>query len=274
MAGCFAMVSPDAIGVCEWMGTFQGILEPGFHWVKPWSTVHMLSSRVVEVKCVTETKTKDNVFVKIHISVQQEVLREKAKEACYKLSDPRLQIESFVADVIRSHAPNETLDELFLAKEKMAIDVKERVSVAMASYGYKIHQVLVTDVEPDARVKAAMNEINASKRMLAAAAERAEADKAVKVKTAEAEAQSKFLQGEGIARSRAAIVEGLKQSVSVPGQKNELSAKDVTELLLMTQYLDTLEKLGQGKSCTVFVPHSVGGMAHVAQEIRDGIRKQ
>lgn len=266
MGGCFAIVQPDELKSLEWMGKFNGILGPGLHFFRPFSETRTISTRVMENKVVTETKTKDNVFVQIHIAVQQEVRKEKAFEAIYKLSNPAMQIESFVSDVVRGHAPHETLDDLFVEKEKIALDVKQRLSGAMEAYGYNIHQVLVIDIVPDNRVKAAMNQINASKRLRQAAEEKAEADKVVVVKAAEADADSKFLQGQGIARSRAAIVDGLREAVC-GDQGTQLSPKEVSDLLLMTQYLDTLERVAAGKATTIFVPQGEGS----GGEVRDAM---
>merc|ERR1712224_152689 len=137
----------------------------------------------------------------------------------------------------------------------------------MGEYGYLIHQVLVTDLRPDDKVRHAMNEIDAARRMRVAASEKAEAEKVLKVKAAEAEAESKFLQGQGVARQRGAIVEGLKQAV---GGGHEMSPKTVQELLLITQYFDILEKLAHGKATTVFMPHTVGNLANTSDDIRNG----
>mmetsp|Transcript_97573 Transcript_97573/g.271457 ORF Transcript_97573/g.271457 Transcript_97573/m.271457 type:complete len:281 (-) Transcript_97573:59-901(-) len=271
MGSCFAVISPDQLGAYEVLGSFQSILPPGLHMVAPWSTVRKISTRLVENKVITETKTKDNVFVQIHISVQQEVHREKAQAAFYRLSDPRQQIESFVSDVVRSHAPKQTLDELFESKEELAKETKERLSSQMEDYGYSIHQVLVTDIAPDDDVKAAMNQKFAQERLRAATEQKAEADYAVLVKAAEAEAKSKELQGQGIAASRTAVIKGLQEAVATDGKADVLSVKEVTEIMLVTQYLDTLEKLAQGTATTVFVPHSAGGLTEVAQQIRNGM---
>merc|ERR1712196_304052 len=138
---------------------------------------------------------------------------------------------------------------------------------SMGDYGYMIHGVLVTDLRPDDKVRHAMNEIDANRRLRVAATEKAEADKVLKVKAAEADAESKFLQGQGVARLRTAIVEGLKHAVG--GDKN-MDPKTVQELLLITQYFDTLEKLSQGNATTVFMPHSVGNLANIADDIRNG----
>jgi regulator of protease activity HflC (stomatin/prohibitin superfamily) len=270
MGQCFAIVNPDQLGALESLGTFKRILPPGFHFISPWSNVRKVSTRVQENRCMTETKTKDNVFVQIHIAVQQEVHKDNCQAAIYKLNNPSSQIDSFVSDVVRSHVPGDTLDELFLAKDSIAKEVKDRLTEKMTAYGYIIHQVLVVDIAPDTQVKNAMNQINANRRLRQAAEEKAEADKIVMVKAAEAEAESKFLQGQGVARSRAAIVQGLREAVAGNDPK-ALQAKDITELLLMTQYLDTLEKLSQGKSTTIFMPHSIGGLAEVAEQVRKGV---
>lgn len=267
------VIKPDELGALENFGSFKKILSPGLHFLTPGSSIRKISTRVVENRVVTETKTSDNVFVTIHIAVQQEVSKDNAYEAIYKLNNAAVQIESFVSDVVRSHAPTTTLDQLFEAKEEIANDVKNRLTAAMASYGYLIHQVLVTDIAPDQQVKDAMNQINANRRLRMAAQEKAEADKIVLVKAAEGEAERKFLQGQGIARSRTAIVEGLKSAVAGPNAKSALSTKDVTELLVMTQYLETLERLSQGENTTLFMPHSIGGLSTVMADIRRGVQE-
>lgn len=215
----------------------------------------------------TETKTKDNVFVKVNVAVQVEVVAEKAYEAIYRLTNPSGQIDSYVSDVVRGQVPAMKLDDLFESKDEIAQAVKERLSKSMGEYGYLIHQVLVTDLRPDEKVRSAMNEIDANRRLRVAAGEKAEADKVLKIKAAEADAESKFLQGQGVARQRTAIVEGLKHAV---GGGAEMDQKTVQELLLITQYFDTLERLANGQATTVFMPHTVGNLASIADDIRNG----
>jgi len=226
-----------------------------------------ISTRVQEYTMLCETKTKDNVFVKVVVAVQVEPIAEKAYEAIYRLTNPKQQIDSYVSDVIRGQVPGLKLDDLFESKDDIAEAVKERLSKSMGEYGYLIHQVLVTDLRPDDKVRMAMNEIDANRRLRMAATEKAEADKVLKVKAAEADAESKFLQGQGVARQRTAIVEGLKHAV---GGDQEMDQKTVQELLLITQYFDTLERLAQGNATTVFMPHTVGNLASIADDIRNG----
>jgi len=266
-------VQQDEYVAVERLGAFQKMLSPGFACLGPdiagvCFNVRRVSSRVDENKMITETKTKDNVFVKIAVAVQVEIIKEKAYESIYKLTNVEKQLESFVADVVRGQAPKMKLDELFEAKEQIATAVKERLSVAMAEFGYKIHQVLITDLRPDDKVKAAMNDINANQRLRMAAQDKGEAEKILQVKNAEAEAEGKRLRGQGIARQRTAIIEGLRSSVGGP---QGLGTDRVQELLLMSTYFDTLEHLSDGRAHTVFMPEGVNGERNVADDFRDGM---
>ena len=187
--------------------------------------------------------------------MQYHVIPEKVYESFYKLANPKQQISSYVFNVILGHVPKMNLDDAFLQQSDLAGAIKDGLDDVMTTYGYAIDQALVTDIEPDEKVKSAMNEINAAQREQVAASARGEAEKILKVKQAEAEAESKALQGQGIANQRKAIIEGLKLSVEAFAAGVEgTSAKDVMMLVLITQYLDTLKEIGaQGKSNTIFV---------------------
>jgi len=217
-----------------------------------------LSYRVQQLDVRVETKTLDNVFITAVVSIQYQVLREKAYDAWYALSDPRRQITAHVFDVMRAELPNLELDSVFEAKEDLAMSVKNALSDTMSRYGFQILQVLITDLDPDQRVKNAMNEINSSKRLKFAVAERAEGDKILKVKSAEAEAESKYLSGVGVAKQRRAIIDGLKNSiVDFTGGVEGASSKDALDLLLLTQYFDCIKDVGTNPNCrTTFIPTS------------------
>jgi len=208
-----------------------------------------------------ETKTLDNVFVTAVVSVQYQILREKVYDAFYALTNPTQQITAHIYDVMRSQLPTLELDAVFEAKEELALAVKNALSATMTGYGYQILQALITDLEPDQRVKNAMNEINSSKRLKFAVAERAEGDKILMVKSAEAEAEAKYLSGVGVAKQRKAIVDGLKTSiVDFSEGVHNTSSKDVMDLLLLTQYFDCLKDVGGASNCkTTFVPSSRSG---------------
>ena len=220
-----------------------------------------------------ETKTKDNVFVRCIVSVQYCILPEKVADAVYRLQNPREQITAYVFDTVRARVPSIILDDVFQKKDDIAIAVKNELDIVMDDFGYNIIKTLVTDIDPDAKVKSSMNEINAAQRMREAAIQQAEAEKIRVVKAAEAEAESKALQGKGIADQRKAIIDGLKVSVetfssSVDGTK----AQDVMNLVLMTQYFDTLKDIGlSGKSNTILIPHSPGGMGDISEQMRNAI---
>ena len=229
--------------------------------------------RIQQLDVKIETKTKDNVFVNVVVSVQYYVIPEKIKDAFYRLQQPEFQIRSYVYDVVRAQVPTTKLDMVFETKDDIARAVKAELSQTMDDFGYGIVEALVTDIDPDANVKESMNQINAAQRLRVAAIEEAEAEKIRVVKAAEGEAESKALQGKGIADQRLAIVNGLKESVTdfkdnVPGT----TAHDVMNLVLMTQYFDTLKDIGfNSKTNTVLIPHSPGGMTQIADQLRQAM---
>jgi regulator of protease activity HflC (stomatin/prohibitin superfamily) len=269
--GSFFTVNTAQVAIITRFGKFMRIAEPGLNWKAPYfdSVAGIVSLRVNQINLTMETKTKDNVFVTIPISVQNRVRPEKAYDAFYKLSDPVAQIKSYVEQVILGHVPSMTLDEVFASQSSIAAAVKQELDADMAAFGYEIVNVLVTDIVPDAKVKSAMNDINAAQREQVAATARGEADKILVVKKAEAEAESKALQGQGIANQRKAIVEGLQASIEQFQKAVEgASAKDVMQLVLITQYFDTLKSIGENdKTNTLFLAHSPGSVKDVSDQI-------
>ncbi|XP_020098132.1 hypersensitive-induced response protein 1-like [Ananas comosus] len=275
-AFCCIQVDQSTVAIKETFGRFDEVLEPGCH-LLPWclgkQIAGYLSLRVQQLDVRCETKTKDNVFVTVVASVQYRALADKASDAFYRLSNTREQIQSYVFDVIRSSVPKLNIDDAFEQKNEIAKAVEEELEKAMSMYGYEIVQTLIVDIEPDQQVKRAMNEINAAARLRLAANEKAEAEKILQIKRAEGDAESKYLAGLGIARQRQAIVDGLRDSVlafsdNVPGT----SAKDVMDMILVTQYFDTMREIGaSSKSNSVFIPHGPGAVADIASQVRDGM---
>jgi len=246
--------------VVERFGKYARLVQPGlgFTICPAEQLVGRMSFRVQQIDVRVETKTLDNVFITAVVSVQYQVLREKVFEAFYSLANPAQQITAHIYDVMRAELPTLELDAVFEAKEELALAVKNSLSETMSTYGYQILQVLITDLDPDQRVKNAMNEINSSKRLKYAVAERAEGDKILKVKSAEAEAEAKYLSGVGVAKQRKAIVDGLRSSIVdfSDGVKGTTS-KDIMDLLLLTQYFDCIRDVGTAPHCrTTFVPSS------------------
>jgi regulator of protease activity HflC (stomatin/prohibitin superfamily) len=191
--------------------------------------VGKLSLRIQQLDVYCETKTKDNVFVQVAVAVQYRVIAEGAYDAYYRLTDPKGQIQSYVFDVVRSTVPKMELDEAFSSKDEIADSVLQQLNDVMKEYGYEIRNTLVTDLSPDSKVKASMNEINASRRLKEAASHKAEADKVKQVKMAEGEAEARYLSGLGVARQRKAIVSGLQASVSEFSEEVEgYKPKDVS----------------------------------------------
>jgi len=262
-------------GVVERFGKFNRVAHPGLQFLVPYcETVRMVDLQVRQAVVNVETKTKDNVFVTIPVSVQYQVVESKVFDAYYKLSNPQSQIESYVFNSILGHVPTLTLDEAFEQQQQISAAVKKDLDDVMDNFGYNILRALVTDIVPDAKVKAAMNDINAAQREQIAAQARGEADKILKVKQAEAEAESKALQGEGTARQRQAIIKGLQESVEQFKSAVEGStAQDVMAMVLMTQYFDTMREVGvTGKSATILLPSSPGTVNDLMTQIMAGFQ--
>jgi regulator of protease activity HflC (stomatin/prohibitin superfamily) len=274
VSGFFQVRTAEAV-VIQRMGKFLRVANAGINFKLPWldQIAGRIDLRVQQLALDVETKTKDNVFVKIPVSVQYHVIPEKVYEAFYKLANPKQQISSYVFNVILGHVPKMILDDAFLQQSDIAIAIKEGLDDVMKTYGYAIDQALVTDIEPDEKVKAAMNDINAAQREQVAATARGEAEKILKVKQAEAEAQSKALQGQGIANQRKAIIEGLKDSVEAFSKAVEGSTPhDVMMLVLVTQYLDTMKEIGANdKSNTIFMSHSPAAIGDLFRQMQEAI---
>ncbi len=275
LAQLLFIVRHQTAAVVERLGRFNRIANSGLQFKIPFieSIAGRLSLRIQQLDVKVETKTKDNVFVNVVVSVQYMVIPEKVFDAFYRLQQPELQITSYVYDVVRARVPGIELDNVFDTKDDIAHAVRAELAQIMDDFGYGIVKALVTDIDPDANVKASMNQINAAQRLRLAAVEEAEADKIRVVKAAEGEAESKALQGKGIADQRLAIVEGLRDSVTdfqdnVPGT----TAQDVMNLVLMTQYFDTLKDIGlSSRTNTILIPHSPGGMKQVADQLREAM---
>ncbi len=269
------VVSQQKVAIIERLGKFNRVVAAGLHIRIPFleSVVAKLSLKVHQLNVEVETKTKDNVFVNIMVSVQFHVLDDKVYDAYYKLTDPIAQIKSFIFDVVRAQVPLQILDDVFTTKDDIAHAVRNELSSVMNSFGYAIVQTLVTDIHPNENVKAAMNEINTAQRLRIAATEKAEADKILRVKAAEAEAEAAILHGQGVAGQRQAILDGFSHTIeSLKSHSGIDDTNKVLDMVLLIQYLDTIKDIGSSsKGHVIFVPHSPSNIGDIAAQIRDGI---
>ncbi len=271
----FFTVKQQTVCLIERFGKFVRTAYPGLHMRLPLiETIRgTINLRITQIDVEIETKTKDDVFVHMTTSVQYQVLQDKIYESFYTLDNVERQIQAFVFDVVRAHVPKIKLDDVFSKKDEIADNVREELQDMMNRFGYNIIKALVTDINPDAKVKAAMNEINEAQRLRVAAMERGEAEKILRVKHAEAEAESKILQGQGMAGQRKAIIDGLRDSLTdfksqIPGSDTH----DVMSLILMAQYFDTLKEMAaMGKMNTILIPHSPSSLHDVYDQIRTSI---
>ena len=242
----FFTVKQQTAAVIERFGKFQSIRQSGLHLKIP--VIDRISGRlslkIQQLDVLIETKTLDDVFVRLKVSVQFKVIKNKVYDAFYKLDFPHDQITSYVFDVVRAEVPKMKLDDVFVKKDDIAIAVKTELNEAMMDYGYDIIKTLVTDIDPDPQVKEAMNRINASEREKIAAQFEGDAARILIVEKAKAEAESKRLQGQGIADQRREIARGLEESVEVLN-KVGINSQEASALIVVTQHYDTLQSIGQ-----------------------------
>lgn len=270
----FIIVREQTAVIIERLGKFNRVANSGFGFIIPFidrksATVNL---RVQQLDVEIETKTKDDVFVHLQVSVQYKIARDKIREAYYSLDNPRNQIASYVFDDVRAEVPKLELDDVFAKKEDIAIAVQQNIAESMQEYGYVIIKALITDINPDAKVKESMNRINAAKREKEAALEEGEAKKIKIIKEAEAEAESKRLAGEGIAQQRLEIVRGFKESVEdFKRSMDNVTHEEIMQFVLMTQYFDTIKDIGSNsKNSAILMPHSPGGMKDFQDQVIQG----
>jgi len=257
LSGIF-VVKQQTSAIVERFGKFLGIRQSGLHIKIPLvdRIAGRVSLRILQLDVIVETKTKDDVFVKLKVSVQYKILVEKVFDAYYKLDFPQDQITSYVFDVVRAVVPKMKLDDVFEKKNEIANAVKGELNEAMINYGYDIIKALVTDIDPDAEVKTAMNKINAAERQKVAAQYEGDAARILIVEKAKAEAESKRLQGQGIADQRREIARGLEESVDVLNGVG-INSQEASALIVVTQHYDTLQSIGEStNSNLILLPNS------------------
>jgi len=268
-------VSQQTVSIVERFGKFVKIADSGINFKIPFvdQIVTTQSLRIQQLDVRVSTKTKDNVFVDVVVSAQYRILNDKTQiyKSYYELEDVKEQINSYLFDVVRAEVPKMKLDEVFEKKDEIANAIKVELAEAIDGFGYEIVKTLVTDIDVDERIIQAMNEIVASEREKFAAIEKAEAEKILMVKRAEAEAQSKKLQGEGIANQRIAIIDGFKESIDKMQAIDGIKSNEVLNLILITQYFDTLKDVASSDSNTIMMPNSPSGFNDISTQIREAI---
>lgn len=275
LPGTVFTVQQQSAVIVQRFGKFARIYNAGLNFKIP--LIERIAGRVnlrlQQLDVEIETKTKDNVFVRMVVSVQYLIREDKVYDAFYKLQDPHNQIKSFVFDVVRANVPKMILDEVFENKEDIAKAVRTELSEAMDDFGYDIRQTLITDIDPDEKVKQAMNEINTQQRLRLAATEKAQAEYIMAVRAAEGEAESKRLQGVGIANQRKEIAQGLSTAVAdFQKEISSVSSQTVMDLLMVTQHFDMLKDIGaHAGSKVILIPYTPNAVGDLTEQMRNAI---
>lgn len=263
------IVKQQQVAIVERFGKYLAVRHPGLHILIPFvdRVSGRMSLRIQQLDVIVETKTKDDVFVHMKVSVQFVVLRDSVFDAFYKLDNPHEQIRSYVFDTVRAEVPKLRLDDVFEKKDDIAIAIKRELEEAMNTYGYGIIKALVTDIDPDQEVKNAMNRINAAERQKTAAEYEGEAERIRIVAKATAEAESKRLQGQGIADQRREIAKGLEESVEVLN-KVGINSQEASALIVITQHYDTLHAVSEGtNSNLILLPNSPNAASSMLNDL-------
>jgi len=268
---CPVCVPTGSVGVVQCFGKFQGYVEPGLGcFCPPFSSIMNVSLALRQSSGTTDCKTKDNVTLTICFAVQYKVNKKMVRQAVFEIVNPEAQIQAHIDDVLRSTLPSMDLDAAYEAKERVTRTIMQSVKAAMEPHGYEIVNILLTDLRPERSVLDAMNAINASRRQRQAAMEQGEAQKVLSVKAAEGDAESKYLQGQGIARMRKAMADGFKDSMQSMAQGG-LSPHDAMHMMITTQYIDTLKDFANSpNSSAIMVPHGPGAVKDIEAQVRDG----
>lgn len=256
--GTFFTVKQQTTALIERFGKFVGTRQAGLQLKIPFidRIAGRVSLKIQQLDVIVETKTKDDVFVQLKISVQFQILKEKVYSAFYKLQNPHEQITAFIFDTVRAEVPKMKLDDVFEKKDDIAIAIQRELKEAMFNYGYDIVKALVTDLDPDAQVKEAMNRINAAEREKVAAQYEGDAQRIIIVEKAKAEAESKRLQGMGIADQRREIAKGLEESMEVLNRAG-INSQEASALIIITQHYDTLQSIGErNNSSLIMLPNT------------------
>lgn len=276
VASMLYVVRQQTVVIIERFGKYYTTASSGIHIRLPFGIDKIaarIQLRLLQSEIVVETKTKDNVFVTLNVATQYRVSEQNVIDAYYKLMRPEAQIKSYIEDALRSSVPKLTLDELFEKKDEIALEVQHQVAEEMSTYGYVIVKTLITKVEPDAEVKQSMNEINAAQRKRVAAQELAEADKIKIVTAAEAEAEKDRLHGVGIAQQRKAIVDGLAESIAeLKATSVGMNEEQIMSILLINQYLDTLNTFAIKGNQTIFLPNHPEGVEDIRAQILSALK--
>jgi regulator of protease activity HflC (stomatin/prohibitin superfamily) len=272
----FFTVEQQERAIVERFGKFVRVAGPGLQRKSPFveRVAGTMSLQVEQLNTDIETKTKDNVFVVVKLAVQYLVgaEEESVKNAFYKLDHPEAQMTSFALDVVRSHIPTMDLDEAYADADTIAKHIQDTLHQQMATYGYEIIKALITNIEPDQKVKDAMNNINAASRDREAANQRGEAEKVLAIKRAEADKESMRLHGEGVGEQRKAIAQGLKESLALIADQQGIDAKEAMGLVALTQYMDTLRAVGEnGNMTTLLLPHSPAAVGSLMDQVQEGM---
>ncbi|KEG07108.1 hypersensitive-induced response protein 1-like [Trypanosoma grayi] len=269
---CCTTVGQSEVAVLETCGRFNTIAGPGCHCVLPWTyKAGTLSMRLREHHFMIRSKTKDNVFVTLKLTINVQVVPDRVDAAFYGLEEPLSIIQSYVENSVEAKIPLYNLEALFIERGTISQQLKNETDAIMEVYGWDIVSALITEIDPGDEMTEAINSIQKYQRLRVAAVDEAETKKMQRVRAAEALCESRRLAGQGLAEQRKAIVAGLRKSVEVMRHDaNGLNNEDVLNLLLINQYYDTMKSVAENSGGSLLIIDGAGGLDAMAKGLRKG----
>lgn len=213
-----------------------------FKWPSPITQiVKRVNLQQREIADDISVKTKDNAFLKLPTKVlfMASSDREGAVKSHYELHEAEKQIKDYVFNCVRQTASGMDMEQLYTNREELKKQVDEALKAQFEHFGFVIANVLVDQPQPSKEVEDAFNKVIASKRLKEAAQNEADAAQVKLVGVAKAESQSKELQGQGIAKMRNAIAEGLAEAMKKI-EAAGISPEETIAFLTETNRLDTI----------------------------------
>lgn len=270
---CCTTISQSDVGIFQTCGKFSGLASPGLHCMCCFCTsiAARISIRLQEFNCTVESKTKDNVFVVISLTIQYQVKPNKVEEAYYRALHPIAVMENYILNSIRAKLPLYKLEALYVERGTISQQLKDEIDEVMDSYGIEIVSALISDINPGTQITTAMNDIQRLQRLRVAAVDEAETKKMRRVRAAEATCDAHRLAGEGLAEQRKAIVAGLMQSIEEAREDAGLSSEEATNMLLMNQYYDTMQEIALKSNSSVMIMETTGGLEKIAAQLKRGV---
>ncbi len=255
----------------ETFGKFSRVIYPGINIVIPLveNTARKINLSTMNLDFSILAITFDKVNISIDCTLIYKVIYQKVYQATYSLENPTASIKALVENTIRAFVATQTHEQTIQSRDEMTNFLMTHLTQKLEAFGFAIDSFQVRDIILPREITEAMSRVISSKRNQEAAFNEAQGKYILAVKEAEAQKETRRLQGEGLAAERDAIINGLSKSIHDMQQATGASATAVMNIVLMNQYIDMMRTISNDKSGntkTVFINPSPNGMTDIMQQ--------